>query len=246
MIEVRNLCAWYGQVPVLHDLSFDVPVGSSLAILGRNGMGKTSLLRCLIGSESPFWTGDIQVKGEAVRIGKPHAVVARGYAYVPEGRGLFRSLTVAENLRVARRQIAKPNWTLERIHEMFPVLKERATQVAGTLSGGQQQMLALGRALANEPDILVLDEPSLGLAPAIIGDLEQSLIDISASGVTMITVEQHLNFALTVSSQAMVLEKGRITGIHSSADLRANPDFAESILSLGTRKSPSPDPTPIS
>ncbi len=244
MIEVRNLSAWYGQVPVLHDVSFDIAAGMSMAILGRNGMGKTSLLRCLVGSESPRWTGSIRIKDHTVRLGKPHAVVARGYAYVPEGRGLFRSLTVAENLRVARRRVEKSAWPLERIHEMFPMLKERASQVAGTLSGGQQQMLALGRALANEPNILVLDEPSLGLAPAIIGELEQSLIDIASSGVTMITVEQHLNFALNVSNHAMVLEKGRITGIHSSAELRANPDFAESILSLSGRSAPAPDPIP--
>ncbi len=245
MIEVRDLNAWYDQVPVLHGISFDIEAGTSMAILGRNGMGKTSLLRCLVGSESPRWTGSIRINGEAVRMGKPHAVVARGYAYVPEGRGLFRGLTVAENLRVARRQVANSVWPLERIHEMFPVLRERAAQPAGTLSGGQQQMLALGRALANEPDILVLDEPSLGLAPSVIGQLEKSLIDIAASGVTMITVEQHLNFALSISTEAMVLEKGRVTEKRSSAELRADPDYAESILSLGGRSASSLGPTPV-
>jgi branched-chain amino acid transport system ATP-binding protein len=243
MIEVRNLNAWYGHAPVLHDISLNITAGSSVAILGRNGMGKTSLLRCLVGLETPRWTGSIKINGLLVRIGKPHAVVARGYSYVPEGRGLFRSLTVAENLRVARRVVSKPNWPIQRIHEMFPVLRERSTQTAGTLSGGQQQMLALGRALANEPDILVLDEPSFGLAPAVIGMLEQSLIDIAASGVTMITVEQHLNFALNVSNATVVIEKGRIIAEYASADLRRDPKRVESILSLGGSRGPGASPS---
>ena len=236
MINIHNLSAWYGHVPVLHNISLNVAAKSSLAILGRNGMGKTSLLRCLVGMEAPRWTGSIKIDGHAVRLGKPYEVVARGYSYVPEGRGLFRSLTVAENLRVARRSVDKPHWPLARIHEMFPVLRERSSQIAGTLSGGQQQMLALGRALANEPNILVLDEPSFGLAPAIIGSLEQWLIDIAASGVSMIIVEQHLNFALSVSSSTVVMEKGRIVADYPSSELRKDPKRVEAILSLGGSK----------
>lgn len=233
MIEVDDLNAWYGPAQVLRNVSLRVEAGKSLAILGRNGMGKTSLLRCLVGQESPRWSGRIQVQGVAVRMGEPHAVVSRGYSYVPEGRGIFRHLTVLENLRVARRVIASPNWPLSRIYDMFPVLRERGSQIAGTLSGGQQQMLALGRALANEPQVLVLDEPSFGLAPAVIGTLEQALIDIAAAGVTLVTVEQHLHFALNVSDHTLVMEKGRIVASHPSRVLRDDPHAVERALGLG-------------
>ncbi|MGE0802399.1 MAG: ABC transporter ATP-binding protein [Lautropia sp.] len=233
MIEVRGLDAWYGHARVLRDVTFTVEAGTSVAILGRNGMGKTSILRCLVGMESPLWTGSIRHSGVPVRPGFPHAVVARGYGYVPEGRGLFRTLTVAENLRVARRAVPSPKWPRERIFELFPVLQERAGQIAGTLSGGQQQMLAIGRALANEPSVLVLDEPSLGLAPAVIGTLEQSLRDIAGSGVTMIIVEQHLSFALNLSERVLVIEKGSIVREFGAAELRADPERVRSLLTLG-------------
>lgn len=232
MIEIRDLHAWYGHVPVLRGISLDIEVHNSLAILGRNGMGKTSLLRCMVGQDSPHWIGSIKIGGRPVRAGQVHAVVARGFSYVPEERGLFRSLTVAENLRVARRFVDQPKWPLERITEMFPVLRERNSQLAGTLSGGQQQMLALGRALANEPEVLVLDEPSFGLAPAIIDSLQHSLVEIAASGVTIITVEQHLSFALKVSDTTVVIEKGRIVARSPSADLIQDPGRVEAMLGL--------------
>jgi branched-chain amino acid transport system ATP-binding protein len=212
LLEVQGLESGYKDVPVLHGLSFHVDEGEIVTIVGSNGAGKTTLLRTISGLLVPF-AGSIRFLGEPIEGLPPHRIVEKGIVQVPEGRQLFGHLTVQENLivgshiRQARAQRAK---TLEMIFELFPILAERQEQAAQTLSGGEQQMLATARALMARPRVLMLDEPSWGLAPLLVRRLFEALGRISRQGVTIVLVEQNVHQALSMAHRGYVLERGAL------------------------------------
>ena len=223
LLVVEDLHAAYGPVQVLHGISFEVAEGEVVVVLGANGAGKTTTIRAICGMVAT--TGTVRVGGEDV-VGKRTADIARlGVAHVPQGRGTFADLSVEDNLRLGAftrkdREVAAD---IERWYEVFPVLGERRSQPAGNLSGGEQQMLALGRALMSKPRLLLLDEPSLGLAPKVVVGLFQRLGAIKEElKTTMLVVEQNANLALAIADRAYVLEAGQIALSGSAADLREN------------------------
>ena len=220
MLEVRDLRAGYGVVPVLHGVSFRLEKGETLVLLGRNGVGKTTLLKSLIGIVTPS-AGSIAFAGRDVFRQAPYRLARSGVSYVPQGRGIFPKLTVEENLLVGLRGRKDRRTTVpDEILDMFPILRERLSQLGGTLSGGQQQILALARALCGDPDLLLLDEPSEGIQPSIvhqIGDLLQTFTkDLE---LTVLLVEQNLDLARRTATQCLVMDKGRISGTLTRQDL---------------------------
>lgn len=212
MLQLRNVSAGYGRTPVLHDITADVAEGELVALLGRNGVGKTTLLRTITG-EIAATGGEIHISGRPVTRLKAHQRARAGVAYVPQGRQIFSDLTVLENLQVAGYAARKPGWQaiVDELLEDFPILKEKREQNGGSLSGGQQQILALGRALVTKPDLLLLDEPSEGIQPSIVQQIAREIKDINARrGITVIIVEQNLEFAASVADVAYVMDKGEI------------------------------------
>lgn len=220
MLEVTSLRAGYGVLPVLHDVSFAMNRGETLVLLGRNGVGKTTLLKSLIGIVRPS-SGQIRLDGKEVSGWPPHRLARAGVAYVPQGRGIFPKLTVEENLQIGLRSRPDGRTTVPgEILDMFPILRERMKQLGGTFSGGQQQQLALARALCGKPDLLLLDEPSEGIQPSIvqqIGDLLQTFTH--NMGVTILLVEQNLELARKTASRCLVMEKGRMSGAFTKEEL---------------------------
>ncbi|MCS7277036.1 MAG: ABC transporter ATP-binding protein [Dehalococcoidia bacterium] len=225
MLAVRDLYAGYGNVTVLKGLNFDVPAGSIVALLGANGAGKTTTLRVISGMIRPS-RGQVMYDGQSL-VGLPaHALVKRGIVHVPEGRRIFAGLTVEENLLLGaftRPWDQRTRESLEQVYAYFPRLKERRRQLGGTLSGGEQQMLAIGRAFMANPRFLLLDEPSLGLAPAIVNELYESIVRLNKEqGLTILFVEQNAALALDVAQFAYVLEVGSIVLGGPSGDLKDN------------------------
>ena len=220
MLTAGDLHAGYGSAEVLHGVSLRVGVGEIVALLGANGAGKTTTLRCLAGALRPA-RGEIRIEGHVVHGRSPADLARIGVGYVPEGRGIARSLTVGENLRLGgyllRRDAAAYRRQLDRVHEMFPVLRTTADQRAGTLSGGQQQMLAIGRALMGAPKLLLVDEASLGLAPIIIDTLYDSLATLNDAGMALLVVEQNPGRILPIAHRAYVLQKGQVV-LEGTAD----------------------------
>jgi branched-chain amino acid transport system ATP-binding protein len=214
MLQIRNLFAYYGKIEALSGVTCHVKAGEIVALIGANGAGKTTLLNSLSGLVR--WKGQISFDGQPLNQVAPEAVVARGISQVPEGRQIFAPLTVAENLELGaylrHRQRVKEEIAadLEKMYELFPRLRERRQQAAGTLSGGEQQMLAIGRALMARPRLLLLDEPSLGLAPVIVDLIMQTIINLRHNGVTIMIVEQNARTALGIADRGYVLETGRI------------------------------------
>jgi branched-chain amino acid transport system ATP-binding protein len=210
LLAVDGLQAFYGKSHVLRDVSFGVPPGQITVLLGRNGAGKTTTLRAIMGLTPPR-AGAVRFKGQDIAGESPHRVFHLGVGYVPEGRQIFPHLDVGENHRLAER-VTGPGarWTLDRILEYFPVLKERWRQAGRSLSGGEQQMLAIARALAGNPDLLMLDEPSQGLAPRLVRELQGILVRLRDEGVTILLVEQNARMALAVTDQVVVLSKGAV------------------------------------
>jgi branched-chain amino acid transport system ATP-binding protein len=223
MLQIRNLYAYYGKIEALSGVSCHVKQGEIVALIGANGAGKTTLLNSLCGLVRS--QGKVTFDGESITQLAPEAVVARGISQVPEGRQIFAPLTVAENLelgaylrhRQRRRQEVAAD--LEKMYELFPRLQERRQQAAGTLSGGEQQMLAIGRALMARPRLLLLDEPSLGLAPVIIDIIMETVISLRQNGVTILMVEQNARTALGIADRGYVLETGRIILSGAAAEL---------------------------
>ncbi|MEK7386416.1 MAG: ABC transporter ATP-binding protein, partial [candidate division NC10 bacterium] len=205
LLAVEDLQTFYGKSHVLRGVSFTVPPGEITVLLGRNGAGKTTTLRSIMGLTPPRG-GTIRFKGEDITGRAPHHVFRRGVGYVPEGRQIFPHLDVGENLRLAERAGGDgTRWTLARIFEYFPVLRERWRQKGRSLSGGEQQMLAIARALAGHPELLMLDEPSQGLAPRLVRELETLMLRLKGEGVTILLVEQNARMALAVSDRVLVL-----------------------------------------
>jgi branched-chain amino acid transport system ATP-binding protein len=230
LLEVDRLEARYGPVQALHGVSLTVDEGEVVAVLGANGAGKTTTLRAISGTVSH--TGTIDLAGKSLR-GGPETAARSGIAHVPEGRGTFVELTVTENLRLGAytRRDRQVKDDLQRVTEYFPWMEERGGQRAGTLSGGEQQMLALGRALMSRPRLLLLDEPSLGLAPMIVREFFRIVRELNENeGLTVLVVEQDARIALSISSRAYVLEVGRVALSGTSAELRDDESIRRSYL----------------
>jgi branched-chain amino acid transport system ATP-binding protein len=232
VLEVRDLAAGYGEFHVLAGVSLTIPPAEMVALLGPNGAGKTTLLRCITGLLRPR-AGSVRWDGANLGDVLPHTIVERGIAMVPEGRRLFTRMSVADNLGLgafAPRSRAGAAAALERVYAMFPMLQQRRTQVVGSLSGGQQQMVAIGRALMTQPRLLILDEPSLGLAPRVVESIFQALEDIARTGVSIFLAEQNVRAALTLARRACILEGGRVTREAASQALLDDPDVRRAYL----------------
>ena len=234
LLEVESLEAGYGEVQVLWGVSLKVRRGALTAIVGANGAGKTTMLRAVAGTIAP-WRGRVLFEGEDVTRLPTHAKAARGFALVPEGRQLFSAMSVAENLQMGaftKRAAAKYTDRLEQVFSLFPRLKERARQQAGTLSGGEQQMVAIARGLMSDPVILIIDELSLGLAPVVVYQLLTTLKRLKEAGLTILLVEQNVHLALALSDYAYVVAEGRIFMEGLPAELAAKPEIRKAYLGL--------------
>lgn len=234
-LSTVGLTAGFGAQTVLHGIDLDVPAGKVTGIFGLNGAGKSVLLKVLAGVV-PTRAGAITLDGAEIQQLGPERRVALGMAHVPQGRQMFRSLTVEQNLRVGAHVLRRRDRSayadeLDRVFAMFPLLAERRRQPAGTLSGGQQAMLAVGRALISRPRIVLIDEPSAGLAPAVIDELLESLVVIRETGVTMLLVEQNIRFGLRLADSALLLQRGRI--VYSGATGELDSDQLASYLGVG-------------
>ncbi|NLM95352.1 MAG: ABC transporter ATP-binding protein [Firmicutes bacterium] len=228
MLGVSSLKAYYGKAQALFDLSFTVPPGSMVALLGANGAGKTTTLMAISGLCRKSPDARIEFDGSPIQDLRPEEIVARGVIHVPQGRGIFPGLTVRENLAMGaylRTDRLAVEEDMDRVLELFPQLKERIGQAAGTLSGGEQQMLAIMRGMMARPKLLMLDEPSMGLAPRIVEQVYEVLQEINRAGTTILLVEQNTHMALTVSHYAYILSVGRIVLEGSAADLLAKEDM---------------------
>jgi branched-chain amino acid transport system ATP-binding protein len=234
MLELKDLHVSYGSIAALHGVSLKVEQGSIVTLIGANGAGKSTTLRAISGLVRAG-AGSIAYGGENITNLPPHKIVARGISQVPEGRMVFANLTVLENLRMGAYRLPRGDgrWRkdLDYVYAIFPRLKERERQAAGTLSGGEQQMLAIGRALTGAPKCLMLDEPSLGIAPMLVKTIFEKIVEINRElGITILLVEQNANLALQVSDYGYVLETGRIILQDSSAALKQNPQVREAYL----------------
>lgn len=233
MLDVSKLRSAYGRIEVLHDVSLNVRATEVVALIGSNGAGKTTLLRALSGVQ-PITSGEINFCGERIDRLPSHRRVARGMTQSPEGRQVFGPLTVADNLRLGaymRRDKDIDN-DRDRVFAMFPVLYEKRNHAAEGLSGGQQQMLAIGRALMGKPKLLLLDEPSLGLSPTLVDQILEAIASLKADGVTILLIEQNANAALEISDRGYVLESGRIVLEGSGRELLSDPKVRAAYLGL--------------
>ncbi len=232
MLEVRGVETFYGNIMALKGITIDVPGGSVVAIIGANGAGKTTLLKTIAGVLAPR-SGTISFLGREIAGRPSYEIVRHGIALVPEGRAILSRMTVRENLEMGafiRRDGKKTEQDMERVMERFPVLKDRQGQPGGSLSGGEQQMLAIARALMSAPKLLLLDEPTLGLAPLVAADIFAIIREINAAGTTILLVEQNVKQALKVSSRAYVLETGKIVLEGPSAEMLQEPRIKASYL----------------
>jgi branched-chain amino acid transport system ATP-binding protein len=235
MLELKSVSARYGAISALSDVSFAVEKGGMATLIGANGAGKTTTLRSIMGLVQPT-AGEVLFEGRKLNRMPTHKIAALGIALVPEGRAVFANLTVRENLELGgylERDSARIRRDLDHVYVLFPRLKERIGQMAGTLSGGEQQMLAIGRALMAHPRLLLLDEPSLGLAPLVVQSIFDAIARINAEGTAVLLVEQNANLALARSEQAYVLETGRIAMRGPSAELVRDPRVREAYLGEG-------------
>lgn len=232
VLTVKGLQVHYGAIHALRGVSLEVPDGQVVALIGANGAGKTTTLRAVSRMLRPT-SGSVHFKGEDLLRLPPHEVVARGLAHAPEGRGIFLNLTLRENLALGaflRTDRDGVEADLTRMFELFPILKERVDQQAGTLSGGEQQMLAVARALMSRPRLLLLDEPSLGLAPQVVERIFQVLSEVSRSGVSLLLVEQNAHKALQIAHRAYVLETGEVVMQGTGKELLASPEVRRAYL----------------
>lgn len=233
MLSVENLHVSYGAIKALHGVSLKVPKGSIVTLIGANGAGKSTTLRALSGLVKST-AGSIQYDGQEISKVPAHKIVGRGLCHVPEGRMIFANLTVHENLKMGAYLQHDRKWIAEQteyVFGLFPRLKERENQSAGTLSGGEQQMLAIGRALLSKPKFLMLDEPSLGIAPLLVKTIFERIVEINREqGLTILLVEQNANLALDISSYAYVLETGKILIEGPSAQVKADPQVQAAYL----------------
>jgi branched-chain amino acid transport system ATP-binding protein len=231
-LEVDDIKTFYGNIQALKGVSLEVQEGECVTLIGSNGAGKSTTLRSISGLTPPR-EGSIRFDGEEISRMAPQEIVGLGICQSPEGRKCFQRMTVRENLELGaylRRDQAKIGEDLDRVFDLFPRLKERETQKAGTMSGGEQQMLAIGRALMGSPKLLLLDEPSMGISPVLTERIYETIGEINKQGTTILLVEQNANFALEVSSRGYVLETGAVSLSDESASLRTNPEVQKAYL----------------
>ena len=232
MLKVENLNVFYGAIHALHDISFHVNAGEIVTLIGANGAGKTTTLHTISGLIRQK-SGTITFKGKNLAAVHPHKLVGMGLSQVPEGRRVFAQMSVLENLEIGaytRKNPAEMKRDLEMVFGHFPRLKERVKQLAGTLSGGEQQMLAMGRALMSHPELLMLDEPSMGLSPILVQEIFSIIQDVNRAGTTILLVEQNAHMALSIANRAYVLETGRIVMEGDARELLTNDDVRKAYL----------------
>ena len=220
-LAVSNVDAFYGDSHVLHGVGFALQPGRLLGLLGRNGAGKTTCMATIMGFLRPRH-GAIALFGESVAGLAPEAIAKKGICLVPQGRRVFRSLSVRENLEVARQTRESGTWTLDRVFSLFPRLKERHAQLAGSLSGGEQQMLAIGRALMGNPRVLLMDEPSEGLAPQIVHDVGRTIAQLKAEGLSILLVEQNIKLTLDLADDIVIVNTGAVVFQGTAAETKTN------------------------
>ena len=230
ILEIRDLQVHYGGIEAVKGISFDVPAGEIITLIGANGAGKSSTLRAIAGLVKPA-SGNIVFEGDDITGKDPTAIVTKGITLVPEGRKIFPDLTVLENLRIGA-YLRNDDLTddLNWVYDLFPRLKERSWQAGGTLSGGEQQMLAVGRALMSRPKVIMMDEPSLGLAPIIVRGIFDIIKEINKQGVTVLLIEQNANMALKTADIGYVMETGRITMSGAGSELLTNEEVKKAYL----------------
>jgi branched-chain amino acid transport system ATP-binding protein len=231
LLEVRDIRTRYGAIEALKGISLTVDAGEVVTLIGSNGAGKTTTLRSISGL-TPASTGTITFAGQDITRVPANEIVGRGIALAPEGRHVFPRMTVLENLELGAHQRRGPGVAAEfnRVYELFPLLNERQRQKAGTMSGGEQQMLAIGRALMAQPKLLMLDEPSLGIAPIVVQRIYETIAEINSTGVAILLVEQNANYALDAASRGYVLETGRVVLANDSVSLRNDPEVQNAYL----------------
>ncbi|MDO4495372.1 MAG: ABC transporter ATP-binding protein [Clostridiaceae bacterium] len=236
MLEIRNLVVSYGGIEAVKDISLEVEQGKIVTLIGANGAGKSTTLKSIAGIVKPK-SASIKLNGEEICGKSPDYIVSKGVTLVPEGRRVFANLTVLENLKIGaylRKDKAGIKADMEHVFELFPRLKEREWQAAGTLSGGEQQMLAVGRALMSKPKVIMMDEPSLGLAPLVVKGIFDIIRTVNQEGITVLLIEQNANMALKVADRGYVMETGRITMEGTGLELLENEEIKEAYL--GKRK----------
>ena len=233
LLQVCNLNTYYGNLHALWDINFEAKASEIVALIGSNGAGKTTLLKSIAGAV-PIKSGSIQYKEKEISGSKPSALVKQGITLSPEGRQIFPRMTVEENLRVGgyTRNKAGLENSFQQVFELFPVLKERRNQAAGTLSGGEQQMLAIGRALMSDPKLLMLDEPSLGLSPILTEKIFELILRIRETGITILLVEQNAMMALSIADRGYVLETGHVTKTGTGKELLNSKEMLDSYLGV--------------
>ncbi len=226
-LEARDIHAWYGSSHILHGVGIHIARGETVGLLGRNGMGKSTLIRTLLGHVTQR-EGSIHIAGHDLSRARPHEVARRGVAYVPEGRGVFPNLSVRENLVMAARagRDGRKDWSYERVMQTFPRLAERVGNLGSQLSGGEQQMLSIGRALMTHPDLVILDEATEGLAPLIVAEIWRVIGDIRKSGIATLIVDRDYRKVLAQADRAIVLQKGQVVLQGDAADLASDPQLA--------------------
>lgn len=231
LLWVKDIHTYYGDSHILQGISFELDHGEVLGILGRNGVGKTTMLQSLIGLPTPR-SGEIQFKGLSICGLPTYAIIRSGVAWVPQGHRIFPSLTVMEGLKLAAHHSRPGPWNIERVIALFPILKERARARAGTLSGGEQQMLAIGRALVSNPELILMDEPSEGLSPRIVDEVGDIIGRLNREGCAILIVEQNLSFALRFTKRVLVMNKGQIVYSGSSQELAGNEQVCRQYLGV--------------
>lgn len=233
MLKVKNLNVYYGNIHAIKDVSIEVNEGEIVSLIGANGAGKTTTLQTISGLLKAR-SGEIEFLGNNLLKTEPHKILQMGLAQVPEGRRVFAELTVKENLQLGaytiKDKVENINADRDKVYERFPRLKEREKQLAGTLSGGEQQMLAMGRAIMSRPKILLLDEPSMGLSPLLVKEIFRIIKEVNKSGVTVLLVEQNAKMALSISDRAYVLETGKIAMEGNAKELMQNEDIKKAYL----------------
>lgn len=232
ILEIKDLVVSYGGIEAVKGISFDVPKGKIVTLIGANGAGKSTILKTVAGVVKPK-NASILFEGAEIAGKTPDFIVSKGVTLVPEGRRVFPNLTVSENLKIGaylRKDKKAIQKDTEHVYELFPRLKERSWQLAGTLSGGEQQMLAVGRALMSSPKLIMMDEPSLGLAPLVVQDIFSIIRQINSEGITVLLIEQNANMALKIADKAYVMETGRITREGTGAELLADETIKEAYL----------------
>lgn len=235
LLEVKKINTFYDLSHILFNVSLEIDKGETVCLLGRNGVGKTTIFRSIMGLTPPR-SGSIRLYGDEIKGKKPYEIARLGVGLVPEDREIFPDLTVRENLEIAgkkgRKEKQTEDWTIEKVHRLFPILRDRNNQWGGTLSGGEQQMLTIARTLMGNPTLLLLDEPSEGLAPMITKTIEEQILLLKKEGLTILLSEQNSSFALRVSDRAYILEKGHILWQGKTSELREKPEIMMTYLGV--------------